>query len=216
MRIASPLKLAAVLLTLCTSAASAAIVYPNSGSENLQTYGFKADSTGDLIAYFAGSGAALENQIGLLVNGASTGVVGLNNHTSAIGQSLNLGRVSAGDALTFVDFVTGYATWYSDPALNGGNGNHVYSATAAAGAAFAGSPAGTYVGFEDLIFPNSDFNYFDHAFVFTVAAVPEPSTWAMLVLGFAGIGYMTYRHRKQMDRLAPLVSDPRRLRSLIS
>lgn len=29
-------------------------------------------------------------------------------------------------------------------------------------------------------------------------AVPEPSTWAMLILGFAGIGYMTYRRRKQV------------------
>jgi hypothetical protein len=29
-----------------------------------------------------------------------------------------------------------------------------------------------------------------------VAAVPEPSTWAMMVLGFAGVGAMAYRRRK--------------------
>jgi hypothetical protein len=29
-----------------------------------------------------------------------------------------------------------------------------------------------------------------------LAAVPEPSTWALMVLGFAGVGYMTYRRRK--------------------
>jgi hypothetical protein len=29
----------------------------------------------------------------------------------------------------------------------------------------------------------------------TVAAVPEPSTWGMMILGFAGIGFMTYRRR---------------------
>ena len=29
-----------------------------------------------------------------------------------------------------------------------------------------------------------------------VSGVPEPSTWAMLLLGFAGIGAMTYRRRK--------------------
>jgi hypothetical protein len=29
-----------------------------------------------------------------------------------------------------------------------------------------------------------------------VAAVPEPSTWAMLMLGFAGVGFVTYRRRK--------------------
>lgn len=28
---------------------------------------------------------------------------------------------------------------------------------------------------------------------YTVAAVPEPSTWAMLLIGFAGIGFAAYR-----------------------
>ena len=30
----------------------------------------------------------------------------------------------------------------------------------------------------------------------TVAPVPEPSTWAIMILGFAGVGYMAYRRRK--------------------
>jgi len=29
----------------------------------------------------------------------------------------------------------------------------------------------------------------------TVAAVPEPSTWAMMILGFAGLGFVAYRRR---------------------
>ena len=29
----------------------------------------------------------------------------------------------------------------------------------------------------------------------SVSAVPEPSTWAMLILGFAGVGFMAYRRR---------------------
>jgi hypothetical protein len=29
-----------------------------------------------------------------------------------------------------------------------------------------------------------------------VAPVPEPSTWAMMILGFAGVGFMAYRRRK--------------------
>jgi hypothetical protein len=28
-----------------------------------------------------------------------------------------------------------------------------------------------------------------------VAAVPEPSTWAMMILGFAGVGFMAYRRK---------------------
>jgi hypothetical protein len=29
-------------------------------------------------------------------------------------------------------------------------------------------------------------------------AVPEPSTWAMMILGFAGVGFMTYRRKNKM------------------
>jgi hypothetical protein len=33
--------------------------------------------------------------------------------------------------------------------------------------------------------------------------VPEPSTWAMMILGFFGVGFMAYRRRSQMSlRLA--------------
>jgi hypothetical protein len=31
----------------------------------------------------------------------------------------------------------------------------------------------------------------------SVAAVPEPSTWAMMILGFFGLGFMAYRNRNQ-------------------
>jgi hypothetical protein len=30
-----------------------------------------------------------------------------------------------------------------------------------------------------------------------VEAVPEPSTWAMMILGFCGVGFMAYRRRDQ-------------------
>jgi PEP-CTERM motif len=30
-----------------------------------------------------------------------------------------------------------------------------------------------------------------------VSAVPEPSTWAMMILGFAGVGFMTYRRSRK-------------------
>jgi hypothetical protein len=37
----------------------------------------------------------------------------------------------------------------------------------------------------------------------TVAAVPEASTWAMMLLGFAGVGFMAYRRKaKPALRLA--------------
>ncbi len=47
--------------------------------------------------------------------------------------------------------------------------------------------------------PGTDFNSaFDSVDIRTVDAVPEPSTWAMMILGFAGVGFMTYRRRYKM------------------
>jgi hypothetical protein len=40
----------------------------------------------------------------------------------------------------------------------------------------------------------SDFQSFTS---FSVSAVPEPSTWAMLILGFAGIGVAAYRRKSK-------------------
>jgi hypothetical protein len=37
---------------------------------------------------------------------------------------------------------------------------------------------------------------------FTAAAVPEPSTWAMMLLGFAGLGYAGFRSRKTSVSIA--------------
>jgi hypothetical protein len=35
----------------------------------------------------------------------------------------------------------------------------------------------------------------------SVAAVPEPSTWGMMILGFAGVGFMAYRRRNNVASL---------------
>jgi PEP-CTERM motif len=34
-----------------------------------------------------------------------------------------------------------------------------------------------------------------------ISAVPEPSTWAMMILGFAGVGYLAYRRRNHAAAL---------------
>jgi PEP-CTERM motif len=49
----------------------------------------------------------------------------------------------------------------------------------------------------------SDNTQFVTATVTTgVSAVPEPSTWAMLLLGFAGIGFMAYRRKSKPALMA--------------
>jgi PEP-CTERM motif len=32
----------------------------------------------------------------------------------------------------------------------------------------------------------------------TVTAVPEPSTWAMMIFGFLGLGFLTYRKKSNL------------------
>ena len=38
---------------------------------------------------------------------------------------------------------------------------------------------------------------FNAAFSLSGAVVPEPSTWAMMLLGFAGLGFAGYRHARR-------------------
>ena len=51
---------------------------------------------------------------------------------------------------------------------------------------------------------NAGENY-GNGFVEFGSAVPEPSTWAMLLLGFAGIAFVGYRRSRQKGR-SPAVS----------
>jgi hypothetical protein len=38
----------------------------------------------------------------------------------------------------------------------------------------------------------------------TVAPVPEPSTWAMMIVGFLGLGWMAYRRRSSFLAVQPV------------
>ena len=46
-----------------------------------------------------------------------------------------------------------------------------------------------------------DTDGFDSVNLMT-AAVPEPSTWAMMILGFAGVGFMAYRRKSKPALMA--------------
>ena len=47
----------------------------------------------------------------------------------------------------------------------------------------------------------STISFFQSSSVSSAAAVPEPATWAMMLLGFGGIGFAMRRGRKQNRRL---------------
>lgn len=210
MTLARTLAVAASAIALLSAAATQAatsIPYPDTGRLNPTTYTFKATATGDVVGYFAGSGAGWDEQVALMVNGVApaASAFGLDDHATPVGAAFDFGHVTAGDSLVFVLRASGnpgkFA--YSDPTMNGPydslpvGTNHIYSTTYSDGSLGHAIPAGTYVAFEDLPTTWSDHNYFDDTFVFTnvgtqstytSSGVPEPASWALLILGVGGIG----------------------------
>ena len=194
-------------LAIAANASAGTIPYPNAGTINPDMYTFTATATGPIEAFFVGSSASLEENIGLYINGVSTGITGLNNHTSSQGDMVDLGTAHAGDTLTFVMYIPPASgsplpafSWSSDPTQNSDGIQHVYATDVTAGQAYVGSPAGTYIGWEDLPKSTSDFDYNDDQYVFVnvSGAVPEASTWAMMLAGFGGLAFAGLRRTRKM------------------
>lgn len=191
--------------------ANTVIPYPNKGFENSETYSFTAINDGTVTAYFAGSAAHFTEVIGMMVNGIPTGITGLTDNLSRIGNSLVLGNVHAGDTIVLFDQIslqnTG-DTWYSNSALNVirdtnvNAGQHVYS-TAYDGLnpLFTGIPAGVYVGFEDLRRnAGSNFDYLDETVVVTnvaTNATPLPAALPLFASGIGGLVLLGWRRKRK-------------------
>jgi hypothetical protein len=94
-----------------------------------------------------------------------------------------------------------------DPAF-GGNPNYLL-AYADQNGDFPGS------GIARTIFPDDNkhgrwMSNLDSISVLEVGAVPEPSTWAMMMLGFAGLGFLAYR-RSSRAAVATVTATVRRV-----
>jgi hypothetical protein len=189
------------LLIGSSQADGSVLLYPDKGTINPLVYTFVAQETGTVNAYFAGTTALYDEALGLEINGVNTGVWGLDNRLSQLGDEMSW-NVVAGETLTFVDYVWGWGTAQydsngqpinglyaltSNPTQNPDSNNHVYSTS------FSSSqngqlysmwnntiantiPNGTFVAFEDSASlpgdPTPDYNYNDLNFVFTNVGTP--------------------------------------------
>jgi hypothetical protein len=102
--------------------------------------------------------------------------------------------------------VTFTAIW-DNPAYNGGAGTPIVAQFSPDNTQGHGNVAGAFVGWEGLD-PSglAETTYDNHTgaetgvladiFVGVPSTVPEPSTWAMLLMGFGGLGFAGYRARR--------------------
>jgi hypothetical protein len=191
LRIFAFLSIAAVALAL--PAFGDAIPYPSKGSA-VPPQTIMASATGPIVAFFYGFGAADTDFIKVIDTtlGIDSGWF-FENQTTAVGATLTaLASVNAGDILEFQLLDQSSGNLYSsNPAHSGDGVNHFYFTPYSGG--FAGIPAGTFVGGEDLPLSTSDLDYNDDQFVFTnigTTTIPEPASMALTGLGLLAAGLL--------------------------
>jgi hypothetical protein len=179
--------LAAVLLFASVAIANAAVVYG---------FNFTDDGLDDFASHVQGTVSGLIfglNQNGLAEQPTSAEILsspeGLTNTTFSYANGTF--DVSGGV------IVAAHNVWFIGPANNGWrdyielnygpNSENVLSTTDGSGPNIA---------------VTSNIGGFAGVTYSLVAAVPEPSTWAMLFLGLAGLGFMAYRRKSKPALMA--------------
>lgn len=149
------------------------LVSGTAGIRTGTTGGFSADPLGDTLPYMSVEGRGTEQ----VVFGTSRTSISLywGSIDGNQGGNDNLNTLTLGSfTLTGADLVTDGATGTGDQ--NSPAGNELVTITGLAP------------------FTTATFHSTNNAFEFSIGtAVPEPTTWAMMMLGFAGLGYAAFR-----------------------
>jgi hypothetical protein len=196
-------------LAMTQTAKADAIPYGSPGTPLFTTYNFAASVTGtEYLTVYGTTQSDFQDNLLISVNGGAFTTTGITNGLNPPATKTPVGYTFAFQAVQGQSIVFELANangqfWYSNALGNDGY-SHVYSTTFSGGA-LPQDPGltvgpGQYIGFEDQIISgqvSSDINYTDIQVVLSaVAPVPELSTWAMMVVGFAGLGFIGYRRSR--------------------
>lgn len=184
-----------------TLGSASAATFPNFGADTNNTPGFTITITN--------SGITVTNNHQAPYDSTEDTYIGVINNSSGTINSLNL--TTAAGAFGFDgDGIDTYGavkvsgnpdtTGYGGPIsyfTNCGTCDFNYNGTTGTVNFFGGLAGGgtsTYFSLEeDLSGANGTIT--------VTSGVPEPSTWLMMILGFCGLGFMTYRRRDQLAAL---------------
>lgn len=147
---------------------------------------------GDVIATYEGNSAAYSNDL-YLVN---TGAFIFNNHSSAVGSTVNLGSFAIGTELVFKLFVNNTGMSYFTGSGAGNPDGQIHARVQEEWQTDV-----SLVSFEDLF--NGPFDFNDLSFSFTntntstpVVGVPEPTPFGLLLISLLGLAWFRKKAAK--------------------
>lgn len=149
---------------------------------------FTSGSPTELANHFASFGAGNKPITGVTIGQTLTTVVG-----QTYTFSFNYGALGGGSEQLQFEIISGQSQTLLTASANNNLSTTFQTMTGTFVAASTSTliSFGDFGGIADTRADNVDF-IIDNV---SIAAIPEPSTWAMMMLGFAGVGFVAYRRK---------------------